>query len=99
MKKRLTKSKSNIVISGTLAGIAEFFGIDPTIVRVVYVLLSFFTLGSPIIVYILLMLVIPSAPSSHGYRKPYDSPYGQGQKKQRPRKEAERANDDDWSDF
>lgn len=43
MKKKLTKSNSNIVVSGVLGGIGEFFGIDPTIVRIVYLALSFFT--------------------------------------------------------
>ena len=37
MQKRLQKSRTNVVLTGTLAGIAEYFGIDPTIVRVIYV--------------------------------------------------------------
>jgi phage shock protein PspC (stress-responsive transcriptional regulator) len=38
---RKHKSRTNVVLTGTLAGIAEYFGIDPTIVRVIYVFLSF----------------------------------------------------------
>ncbi len=61
MKKKLTKSNNNIVLTGTLAGIAEYLGIDPTVVRVIYVILSLVAFGSPIILYILLALIIPSA--------------------------------------
>lgn len=43
MKRKLTKSPNNVVLTGSLAGIADWLGIDPTIIRVVYVLLSFFS--------------------------------------------------------
>jgi len=46
----------------TLGGIAEYIGIDSTVLRVIYVLLVFFAIGSPIIVYILLALIIPKPP-------------------------------------
>ena len=45
MKKKLTKSNNNIVLTGTLAGIAEYLGIDPTVVRVIYVILSLVALA------------------------------------------------------
>lgn len=45
MKRKLTKSPNNVVLTGSLAGIADWLGIDPTIIRVVYVLLSFFSAG------------------------------------------------------
>lgn len=104
MSKRLTKSKDNVVISGALAGIAEYIGIDPTIVRVVYFILSIVSWGFPgFTLYIALMILMPS-----GYRKkeryePYDSPYQRNSTNQgsRPRKEAEKLDSetDDWSDF
>ena len=42
--KKLYKS-SNKKISGVCAGIAEYFGIDPTIVRVIYALVTLFSAG------------------------------------------------------
>ena len=61
MNKKLTKSRSNIVISGSLAGVAEYIGIDPTIVRVIYVILSLVTTGFPgFLLYIALMVLLPS---------------------------------------
>ncbi|HRZ96054.1 MAG TPA: PspC domain-containing protein [Paludibacter sp.] len=59
MEKKLRRSK-NQMISGVCAGIAEYFNMDPTIVRVAYVLLSVLSAGFPgIIVYLILMLVMP----------------------------------------
>lgn len=58
--KKLTKSKDEKIISGVLGGIAEYFELDPTLVRLGYVLFSFLGAGSPIILYILLAIVIPN---------------------------------------
>lgn len=60
MKKKLYKSR-NAVICGVCGGIAEFFGIDPTIVRVIWALLIF-CFGTGILAYIVCALVIPQKP-------------------------------------
>lgn len=59
MQKKLVKSSTNKTLTGVLGGLGEYFGFDPTIVRVAYVLLTFFTCFSGIIVYIVLCLIIP----------------------------------------
>ncbi len=57
---KLTRSSSDKVIAGVCGGLAEYFGLDPTLVRVGYVLLSVLSVGFPgIIVYIILALVMP----------------------------------------
>ncbi|MDN6004962.1 MAG: PspC domain-containing protein, partial [Enterococcus sp.] len=53
MKKRLAKSQKNKMLTGTLAGIAEYYDIDPTIVRVLYIFISIVLVGAPILLYIL----------------------------------------------
>lgn len=59
MNKKLQRS-SNKMIAGVCAGIAEYFGLDATVVRVAYVLLSIFSAGFPgLIVYVILMFVMP----------------------------------------
>jgi len=59
MKKKLQKS-SNKMIAGVCAGIAEYLGLDITVVRIAYVLLSIFSAGFPgLIVYVILMFVMP----------------------------------------
>ena len=61
MEKKLTKS-NNKMIAGVCAGIAEYFNVDPTLVRVGYAILSFFCAGFPgLILYIILALIIPNA--------------------------------------
>jgi len=50
----------NRQIAGVCGGLGEYFDIDPTMVRVVYVLLSIFSAAFPgILVYLLLWLLIP----------------------------------------
>ncbi len=57
---KLTRSSSNKVIAGVCGGLAEYFGLDPTLFRVGYVLLSILSVGFPgILVYIILALVMP----------------------------------------
>ena len=60
MEKRLTKSNTNNMLSGVLGGIGEYFGIDPTLVRVGYAALTVFSAGFPgLLLYIVLALIIP----------------------------------------
>lgn len=56
--KRLQKSQDNVMLAGVCAGIADYFGIDPTIVRLIYVLLTLAG-GSGILIYIILAIVMP----------------------------------------
>jgi len=59
MKKRLTRSNDKI-IAGVCAGVAEYFGWDPTMVRVLYVLISVLSAAFPgILVYIIFWFVMP----------------------------------------
>ncbi len=61
MQKKLRRSR-NKMIAGVCAGIAEYFNLDPTLVRVGYVLLSIFTAGFPgLLLYVILMIVMPQS--------------------------------------
>lgn len=55
--KRLFKSRTNRVLCGVCGGLGEYFNIDPTIIRLLFVLLGCTTTG--IIVYIIAAIVIP----------------------------------------
>ncbi len=57
-KKKLTRSNDKM-IAGVCGGIADYFGWDPTLVRIGYVLLSIFTVFAGVLVYIILWLVMP----------------------------------------
>jgi len=59
MNKKLTRSKNQLV-AGVCAGIAEYFDLDITLVRVIYAILSVFTVGFPgLLLYIILWIVMP----------------------------------------
>ncbi len=59
--KKLTRSDDR-VIAGVCGGIAEYFGWDLTLVRVLYILITIFSAAFPgILVYIILWIVMPSS--------------------------------------
>lgn len=62
MEKRLYKSSKNKMIDGVCAGIAEYFNIDPTLVRLAAVALLFAG-GSAVIAYIVAMIIMPRDPN------------------------------------
>lgn len=57
--KKLYKSNDNRYICGVCGGIAEYFNIDPTIVRLLFVLLGIWG-GSGVLFYIIAAIVIPN---------------------------------------
>ena len=59
--KKLYKSRDNRMISGVCAGIAEYFNMDPTIIRLARVLFSLLG-GSGVLGYIIAAIVIPEYP-------------------------------------
>lgn len=64
-EKKLYRSRENRVIAGVCGGLAEWLGWDPTVVRVLYVLLSVLSGAFPgILVYILLWVVMPERPEA-----------------------------------
>ena len=59
IQKKLTRS-ANKMLAGVLAGIAEYFEIDPTLVRVAYAALTIFSAGFPgVLLYIVMWLLMP----------------------------------------
>ena len=58
MKKKLLKSKTNKKLCGVCGGIAEYFDIDVTLVRLAWVAFTFFG-GSGILAYIIAAIIIP----------------------------------------
>ncbi len=60
MQKKLYKSRSNRMIDGICGGIGEYFNIDPTLIRLGFVLLG--CTGSGLLAYIIAMFIIPAEP-------------------------------------
>ncbi len=59
MQKRLTKSLTDRVLFGVCGGLAEYLGWDSTLVRVIFVILTLAGIGSPILIYVILAVVMP----------------------------------------
>jgi len=56
----LRRSRHDRMIAGVVGGLADYFGLDPGIARIVYVLVSIFSVAFPgILVYIILWILIP----------------------------------------
>lgn len=61
MNRRLYKSNENKMVDGVCGGIAEFFGIDPTLVRLGWVLFCVLG-GSGFLAYLIAAVIIPRNP-------------------------------------
>ena len=59
--KRLYKSSANYMLCGVCGGIAEYFNIDSTLVRLGVVLLSCLAFGTGVLAYIIAAIVMPEA--------------------------------------
>lgn len=60
-EKKLMRS-SNKMLAGVCAGLAEYWDVDPTVVRVVYAALTVFSAGFPgVLLYIIMALLMPQA--------------------------------------
>lgn len=58
--KKLYRS-SNRILAGVCGGIAEYFDIDPTLIRVVFTMLSLFSAAFPgLLLYLILMILMPN---------------------------------------
>ncbi|NBW70328.1 MAG: PspC domain-containing protein [Bacteroidetes bacterium] len=58
MKKRLRKSKQTKILAGVCGGISEYLDWDPTLVRVLFIILGF-SYGLAVVLYILLAIIMP----------------------------------------
>ncbi len=61
MQKRLYRSRDERIIWGVCGGIAKYFDVDPTLIRLVAVLTLFFAFTG-ILIYIILTIIMPIEP-------------------------------------
>ncbi len=78
--KRLYRSRREKVIGGVCGGIAKYFGIDPILIRLLFILM-FFAQGAGVLAYLIAWIIIPEEPRSRyqtdneGYREEDDEEY------------------------
>ncbi|HWQ50139.1 MAG TPA: PspC domain-containing protein [Methanosarcina sp.] len=56
---KLYRSKKNRIIAGVCGGIGEYFKVDPTLIRLLLLLISIVGAGSGIVAYIIAWIIIP----------------------------------------
>lgn len=62
--RQLTRSSSNRIVAGVAGGIAAYTGWDLGLIRLIWALVTLFSMGTGIIVYLLLWIVLPDDKSS-----------------------------------
>jgi phage shock protein C len=71
MKKKLYRSSTHKQVSGLLGGVADYFEVDPILVRLAYVMVTIFTGVFPgIIAYFVGLIIVPHAPAVHAPSTP-----------------------------
>jgi phage shock protein C len=59
---RLYRSRDDRMLAGVAGGLADYWGADPSLIRVIWALLIIFTGGLALVVYIVMAIVIPEEP-------------------------------------
>jgi phage shock protein PspC (stress-responsive transcriptional regulator) len=96
-QKRLYQIEDGAIISGVCNGLGAYFDVDPTIVRVIFVVLAFLTGGFWILVYLVLMFVIPTAETPEQHAAAHGLPFNAHQLIRRAKgKYAELTAGTDW---
>jgi phage shock protein C len=60
--KRLYRSRDNRMIAGVCGGLGEYFNIDPTLIRLLFVAAVFFGVGGGLLAYLIMMILVPEEP-------------------------------------
>ena len=61
--KKLYRSTKDRWIGGVCGGLGEYFKLDPTLVRIIFILIALFMMGGGILIYLILWLIIPQEPT------------------------------------
>ena len=67
--KRLYRSKNDRMLGGVCAGLGEHFDIDPTVIRLVWAVITVLSIGTGVLVYIIAWILIPEEESSSTEQK------------------------------
>lgn len=62
-QKQLKRSLNDRMLAGVCGGLAQFLGLDPSLVRIAYAILTVFTAFAGVIIYILMWIIVPEEKS------------------------------------
>lgn len=63
MEKKLYRSRKNRLLAGICGGLGDYFGVDPTVVRLIMVVAAIFSFGAGLLFYLIAWLIVPEAPA------------------------------------
>jgi phage shock protein C len=64
MNRRLYRSRRDSILGGVAGGVADYFDMDPSIVRIIWVVLALVTGGIFLVLYIVMWIVVPEGPNA-----------------------------------
>lgn len=67
--KRLYRSKNERMLGGVCAGLGEHFDIDPTVIRLVWAVITVLSIGTGVLVYIIAWILIPEEETGSSEQK------------------------------
>lgn len=73
--RKLYRLKDDKMVEGVCSGVAAYFGIDPTFIRIIFVLLLIFSSGIFAIVYLVLVMVVPVAETPEEHAAAHGAPF------------------------
>ena len=60
--KKLYRSRSDKMVAGVCGGLGHYLSLDPTLLRLIFALMVVFGVGSGLLIYLVLMIVVPLEP-------------------------------------
>jgi len=67
MKEKLYRSRRARIIGGVAGGLAQYFNIDPVLIRILFVVLTIIPHGMGVVIYIILWIAVPEEPFAQAY--------------------------------
>lgn len=60
MKKSLYRSENDRMLAGVMGGLADYFQLDATLLRLGFLVVMFFGVGTPLLIYIVAVFIVPN---------------------------------------
>ena len=67
--KRLYRNQDDAILGGVASGLADYFDTDPTLVRILWVIFGLISLGTAIILYLAMWIIVPEKPKRKTRKK------------------------------
>jgi phage shock protein C len=58
--RKLYRSRTNRKLAGVIGGISQYIGLDASLLRVLFIISLFFTVGTPVILYMIFVFLVPN---------------------------------------